>query len=122
MNRFIKSVRYAMAGFQVMLREANFRIHMGAAALVLILSFCLGLTSTEWMVIVACIATVMAAEMFNTAIEQLCNMTEPNVHPIIKKIKDTSAAAVLVLALAAAICGTIVLLPKIMLTIQIYQP
>jgi diacylglycerol kinase len=122
MKRFTKSVGYAMAGFQVMLREANFRIHMGAAALVLILSFWLGLTSTEWMVIVACIATVMAAEMFNTAIEQLCNMTESNVHPIIKKIKDTSAAAVLVLALAAAICGTIVLLPKIILTIQIYQP
>ncbi len=59
-----------MAGFQVMLREVNFRIHMGAAALVLILSFWLGLTSTEWMVIVACIATVMAAEIFNTAIEQ----------------------------------------------------
>jgi diacylglycerol kinase len=111
-----------MGGFQLMLREPNFRIHMGAAALVLILSFWLGLTSTEWMVVVACIATVLAAEMFNTALEQLCNITEANVHPIIKKIKDTSAAAVLVVALAAAICGTIVLLPKIMVTIQIYLP
>lgn len=122
MKRFVKSVGYAMAGFQLMWREPNFRIHMGVAVLVLILSFWLGLTSTEWIVIVACIASVMSAEMFNTAIEQLCNMTEPSVHPIIKKIKDTSAAAVLVLALAAAICGTIVLLPKIMLTIKMYQP
>jgi len=122
MKRFIKSVGYTMGGFQLMLREPNFRIHMGAAALVLILSFWLGLTSTEWMVVVACIATVLAAEMFNTALEQLCNITEANVHPIIKKIKDTSAAAVLVVALAAAICGTIVLLPKIMVTIQIYLP
>lgn len=122
MKRFIKSLGYAAAGFKLMLQEPNFRIHMAAAILVIALSYWLGLTSTEWIIIVACIASVMAAEMFNTAVEQLCNMTESNVHPIIKKIKDTSAGAVLVLAFAAAICGTLVLLPKILMTIQMYQP
>lgn len=122
MKRFFKSVSYAFNGFRLMLNEPNFRIHLVAALLVINLSIWLGLNVTEWIIITGCIATVLAAEIFNTAVEQLCNMTEPNVHPTIKKIKDASAAAVLILAIAAAICGTLILLPKIISVIQNYIP
>ncbi|MEX1201969.1 MAG: diacylglycerol kinase family protein [Ferruginibacter sp.] len=120
MNRFLKSVGFAFSGLQLMLQEPNFRIQLVAAVLVICTSFFLHITSTEWIILIGCIGMVMAAEVFNTAVEQLCNMTEPNIHPLIKKIKDTSAAAVLILALVAAICGSIVLLPKIIFTIQMY--
>lgn len=122
MKRFLKSVGYAFNGIGLMLKEPNFRIHLVAAMLVINLSIWLGLSVTEWIIIIGCIASVLAAEIFNTAVEQLCNMTEPNVHPTIKKIKDASAAAVLILAIAAAVCGTLVLLPKIICIIQNYIP
>ena len=120
MNRFLKSLGFAISGVKFMLQEPNFRIHLAATVLVICTSFYLGLSSTEWIIIIGCMGMVLAAEVFNTAVEQLCNMTEPNFHPLIKKIKDTSAAAVLILALVAAICGSLVLLPKIIFTIQIY--
>ena len=122
MKRFLKSVKFAIQGLQYMLPEPNFRIHLVVAIGVITLSFWLGLSATEWMIIIGCIATTMGAEMFNTAIEHLCNLSEPNLHPVIKKVKDTSAAAVFTLALAAAICGFVVLLPKIIFIIQHHQP
>lgn len=120
MKRFLKSVSYARNGVGLMLKEPNFRIHLAAAFLVINVSIWLGLNVIEWIIIIGCIATVLAAEIFNTAVEQLCNMTEPNIHPTIKKIKDASAAAVLILAIAAAVSGTIILLPKLIINLQMY--
>ncbi|MCL1857111.1 MAG: diacylglycerol kinase family protein [Kiritimatiellaeota bacterium] len=49
----------------------------------------------------------------NTALEFLADVASPNFHPLVKKAKDVSAAAVLVTAIGAATVGFIVFLPYI---------
>ena len=51
--------------------------------------------------------------MFNTAVEKLADMVSKDLHPEIKVIKDVSAAAVLVSAIAALVTGAIIFLPKL---------
>jgi diacylglycerol kinase len=113
-NSFIKSFGFAINGIRYCFKnEFNFRIHFIATLVVLIVSIILSVSITEWMIIIACITSVLMAELFNTAIENLCNIIESNYHPQIKIIKDVSAAAVLIVAIAAAIIGLLIFIPKI---------
>ncbi|MFZ1527132.1 MAG: diacylglycerol kinase family protein [Ferruginibacter sp.] len=115
MQRLIRSFVYAWQGIRhCFAKEANFKIHAGIAAVTLLLSALLKISSLEWLVIAICIALVMGMEMLNTAIEHLCNLVYPGRSNHIKIIKDVAAAAVMVCAIAAAACGLIIFLPKIL--------
>ena len=59
------------------------------------------------------IGFVWTAELFNTAIESLSDLVSKDHHPEIKFIKDVSAAAVLLSAIAAVITGAIIFIPKL---------
>ena len=48
---------------------------------------------------------VLAAELFNTALEALADVLHPEQHPQIKIVKDCAAAAVLIASLAAVGVG-----------------
>ena len=48
-----------------------------------------------------CAASVLAAELFNTAIENLADHVHPDLHPQIRIVKDCAAAAVLCAVLGA---------------------
>ena len=52
-------------------------------------------------------------ELFNTAIETLCNIVSPQFNIDIKKTKDVSAGAVLVASFFAMAVGLIIFLPKL---------
>lgn len=67
----------------------------------------------EFIVVILCIAMVMAAEMINTAIEQICDRVTRERDAEIKTIKDISAGAVLITAIAAIVCGLIIFVPKL---------
>lgn len=71
------------------------------------------LAALEWIAIVFVIGLVIALELFNSAIENISDFISPGHDITIKKIKDLSAAAVLVGAITAAIIGLIVFVPKI---------
>ena len=47
------------------------------------------------------IVLVLAAELFNTALEQLCDHLHPEKHANIKVVKDVAAGAVLILSIGA---------------------
>jgi len=72
------------------------------------------LPPAKWLFIVIAIGLVWVAELFNTAIEKLCDMVCPEQHPQIKFIKDVSAAAVLVTAIIAMITGCIIFIPAML--------
>ena len=55
----------------------------------------LRISLADWRWLILSIALVLAAEAGNTAIEQLCNLVHPARHPIVKRIKDVAASAVL---------------------------
>ena len=83
------------------------------AIFVLIFSGVFNISSMEWIAVCFCIAFTVTMEMLNTAIEKLCDVVHKDVHPDIKKVKDISAAAVLVSACFSLITGVIIFLPKI---------
>lgn len=60
-----------------------------------------------------CIGMVIAAELFNSAIEKLVDIVSPEWNPLAGKVKDIAAGAVLVCAIVAGITGLIVFLPHI---------
>lgn len=91
------------------------RIHIVAGVLACIAGFYFKLTSGEWIVIILCTVLVISFELINTAIEELCNMIHPEQHPLIKKIKDIAAAAVLIAAIGSVIAGLLIFLPKLIL-------
>ena len=61
-----------------------------------------------------CIGTVIAAELFNSAIERLVDLVSPEWQKVAGEVKDIAAGAVLVTAITAAIVGLIVFLPYIL--------
>jgi undecaprenol kinase len=112
MKKFIKSFSYALRGLQhTLVHEQNFRIELFCAFVTIGCAFVFSITKLEWFVVVINIAAVLTTELFNTAIEHLCNMIHKTTHPIIKIVKDVSAAAVVITALCALACGCIIFIP-----------
>lgn len=104
------SFGYAFEGMRhALLHEANMRIHLLAAIVIIIAGFIRHISKWQWAAILICIAFVWVAELFNTCIERLCDMYGGNAYnTTIKIIKDVAAAAVLVASLASAIVGIII--------------
>lgn len=108
----IRSFGYAWKGVRSCVgKEQNLSFHLIATVVVIVAGFCLGISRTEWMIILLCIGVVISAELFNTAIERLVDLVSPQQHPIAGQVKDIAAAAVLVCAVAAAIIGLIIFVP-----------
>lgn len=94
--------------------EHNARIHL-AATLVLALCSCwLGVSTMEAIALLIVTALVWMAELFNTALEKMVDFTSHERKRELKYIKDLSAAAVLVTALAACATGILIFLPKLL--------
>ena len=111
-----RSFRYATQGILDLFRfENNARIHLFAAIGVVIAGFYFNLSTTEWALVVTQIALVWAAEAFNTALEKLADAVSSEYHPLIKSVKDLAAGGVLIVAISAAIVGTLIFYPKLLL-------
>jgi diacylglycerol kinase len=109
MNRLLKSFGYAFQGLRTAFAgQANFRIHVAVALLVISLGFIYSVTSDEWMMIVGCIGVVLMAELMNTALEFMVDLVSPQHQPLAGKIKDVAAAAVVVVVIAAVIIGFLI--------------
>ena len=80
---------------------------------VIIAGFSFGLSQTEWMAVVIVIGAVLSAEAINSSIESLADLVSPEYNEAIKKTKDLAAGAVLIMAIAAAIVGSIISFPKL---------
>jgi diacylglycerol kinase len=102
------SFAYAFAGLKAALKEPNLRIHCFAMVVVVSLAFYFKVTTTEWGILILCCVLVISLELVNSAIERLCDKVELAPDPKIKFVKDVSAAAVLIAALASAIIGAII--------------
>lgn len=110
----IASFRHAFAGIAYTVRtQRNARIHIGVSLAVIALGLWLGLSVTEWAVIVLTIALVFMAEMFNTALEASMDLACPNYHPLAKVGKDVAAGAVLVGSILAIVVGVLILGPHL---------
>jgi diacylglycerol kinase (ATP) len=115
----LRSFRFAFRGVWWLIREEhNSWIHLAVVAVLIPVCFLLGLSAIEWTVIAVCTGLVLALELVNSAIERLADKISPEQDPDIGKIKDIAAAAVLVAAIASAVSGLIILVPKFLHWIQ----
>jgi diacylglycerol kinase (ATP) len=74
------------------------------------LAFALELTAGERALILALGVLVLAAELLNTAIEEVVDHISPEDHPRAKKAKDCGSAGVALAALAGGIAWAVVLI------------
>lgn len=110
----IKSIGYAFKGaYYLISREASVKVQFAIGVIMTIAGFYFELSATEWMIQILVIALIMAIEGLNTAIEEIANFIHPDYHKKIGLIKDISAGAVFIFAIAAVIVGLIIYLPKI---------
>ena len=105
----IKSFRAAFCGLICPLKtESHLRFHLVAAVWVVAFSVLYGLSAAEWTAVILIIAAVIAAELFNTAVESLCDRVTKERDSYIKIAKDACAAGVLVLCAAAVAAAFII--------------
>ena len=110
----LRSFVYAFKGIRYsVLKQHNFQIHIALAIIAVLLGYLLKISILEWISIIIVIGMVLAAEIFNTSIEELVNLVSPERNKKAGVIKDLAAGAVLILAITAFITGTIIFLPKI---------
>ena len=113
-QKIFKAFFHAWKGIQhFFTHDRNGRIHLGAALASVFAGFSFKISAIEWVLILMCIALVVAFEMLNAAIEKLCDVVHKEFHPVIKIIKDVSAGAVLWVSIISAIIGAIIFIPKI---------
>ena len=113
-KKLVNSFKYAFSGiFLAFKTERNMKIHTGIVAFVTFSGIALHISAVEWMICVIVMGVVIAAELFNTSLEQLTDVVMPERNPKAKIVKDISAGAVLITAIAASIIGAIIFLPKL---------
>jgi len=108
---FSRRLRHASLGLVwAWRRENSFRIQATAAALAGAGLLILRPPPIWWAVVALTIAVVLAAELFNAAIEALSDHLHPDLHPEIRTVKDIAAAAVLCASAGALIVGLTLIL------------
>ena len=93
--------------------ERNMKIHLVAAILVLIACFFFDISRVEFLILVITITMVMSAEVVNTAIEAVVDMSTNYYHPLAKIAKNAAAGAVLITAINAVIVGYVIFWDKL---------
>ena len=114
LNNRIKSIGYAFKGaYHLITTEASIKVQFAFGIIMTIAGFYFELSTTEWIIQILVIALIMTVEGINTAIEEIANFIHPELNKKIGLIKDISAGAVFIFALAAIIIGLLIYAPKI---------
>ena len=103
-----RSFGHAFEGVVVGRAERNFRIHLCAGSAVLGAGALLPFSTGERLALVLCVGAVVAAELFNTAVEAAVDLQTSTFHPLAKRAKDAAAGGVLVLAAMSVVVGLVI--------------
>lgn len=108
MNKLLESFGWAMNGFRTVWKEEkNFRIEAMIAGILVVMGAVFSFSLIEWIILLGATGAVLAAEILNTAVEDLCNKIEPKFDPTIGKVKDIMAGFVLFVAGCAVLIGVL---------------
>jgi diacylglycerol kinase len=119
-RRWRDKFREAIRGLKLGVRgHSSFSVHFFFAALVLAAALALDFAWVEWCLVLGCVGAVIAAELFNSAIETLFRGLDLETKGRIKGCLDIAAGAVLAVSLTAAIVGLIVFGRKILILAHI---
>ncbi|WP_257308221.1 diacylglycerol kinase [Geothrix fuzhouensis] len=100
---FPKRLSYSLQGIRTAWRqEASFRFQSLMALGVVAVLIGMRPAAIWWALLLMNCGLVLAAELFNTALEHALDHLHPEIHPAIKVSKDCAAGAVLIFSLSAA--------------------
>jgi diacylglycerol kinase len=94
--------------------HTSFFVHFFMAALVLAAAAALRCEVWQWCVLLGCIAAVLAAELFNSAIETLFRGLDEHTKQQTWPALDVAAGAVLLVSLFAALIGAVVFVTRLL--------
>lgn len=121
MTKFIRSLNFALQGIRLGLEERNMKIHVTAAIAVILLGVYLSLSLIEWTIVFLCMGLVISTELFNSAIESICDALtteEPSFYKHMGRPKDMGAGAVLVAALVSLCIGIVIFVPHFLVLLK----
>ncbi len=114
-KRILSSIKNSWNGLKSAYKnEQSVYIHLVCTIILLLLSFLLEISLTQWLIIIAIIGLTLVVELLNTAIESTVDLVTEEFHPLAKVAKDTASAAAFVLTLASALIALMIFIPKIM--------
>ena len=93
--------------------QSSFFAHFFAAAAVLAAAAAMRVDCLQWCVLVLCITLVLAAEMFNIALESMARAITDQRHPAVGNALDIGSAAVLLASGGAAAAGLVIFLNRL---------
>jgi|SRR5579863_13912 len=93
---------------QALRTQPNFKIQIVLGAVAIVAAALLHLRATSWALIVAMIGLVLGAELFNTCLEHIVDLVQPENDPLARSAKHAGAAAVLVASITALVVGAVV--------------
>lgn len=100
----------ALRGVKVAFRsEINFFVHLFIAVIAGVAGGIVRMTDERWCIYILCVAVVLSAELFNTAIERLARAVTREEHPEVRDALDIASGAVLVTALGAGVVGVLMI-------------
>jgi diacylglycerol kinase (ATP) len=111
-KKWLKSANFAIEGILYAAKtQRHLRYHFYSAAIVLLLSYIVGVSRIEFLIISLSVIAVLLAEMFNTAIEAVVDIISPEKSEKARVAKNIAAGAVLTTVFGVAVIGYIVLFP-----------
>ena len=114
LKQWIRSANYAIEGILYAAKtQRHVRYHFYSAAIALLLSYILGISRTEFVLIALAVIVVLLAELFNTAVEAVVDLLSPERHEKARIAKDVAAGSVMITAFGAAVIGYIILAPPL---------
>lgn len=107
--KLIQSFRHAVSGIGWAFKtQRHLKIHAVATVAVIGVGILAQLAAWKWCSLSLCIGLVWMAELFNTALEVLCDRVTREQDDFIKRVKDVSAGAVLITALTSVAIAVII--------------
>jgi undecaprenol kinase len=101
---FSARLGFALAGLAAAIRsERSLRFQVITVVVVVVVLAVLHLEPLWWAIFGVTAFAVLAAELFNTALEHLADHLHPEAHAQIRLVKDIAAAAVLMAVCAAGV-------------------
>ncbi|AZL60079.1 diacylglycerol kinase [Tabrizicola piscis] len=109
-KRLANTVIWSWEGFRAAwATEKTLRQWTVANALAAVLAFSLDLAAAERGLVLALGLLILAAELINTAVEEVVDHLSPGLDPRAKKAKDCGSACVALTAIAAGVAWVVVL-------------
>ena len=95
-------------------QESSVRLLLALGVVAISAAVLLRVSTTELFIVVVISLVVLATELMNSAIETLADAVHPDYNEIVGRAKDISAAAVLVMVVAAGIVGLVIFGPVVL--------